>query len=332
MLKVNTLVIFVLVMAVLLMPLAAMPKAKHKTNKPAAAGYVEPPSSSMAEEFSENPLPAPQQVRLFNINTNKIETLPLFDYVYGVVCGECPMLYHEEAIKAQIIAAHTYTLYCIEANRSKKYDLTSQPETSQAYITKEQAFKNWGNNAEKYDKKLRELMNEVWNEVVIYNNKPILAAYHAISSGKTEAAESVWGKAVPYLISVNSEGDKLADKYKTTEKFALTDANEKLKPLNVTPKQLAEGKQTKTETGCVLTISCSEITLSGEEIRAAFNLRSANFDIKVSEKNLTFTVRGYGHGVGLSQNGANYMAKAGYTYRQILAHYYSGADIAIEQS
>ena len=327
--KINTFLVFVLILTIMLLPLVSLPDAKGKAVVDAGAGYVPPKTTTKSHNKTKSNT-TPSTVRVLKVGTKEIEKMDLYEYIYGVVCGECPMLYHEEAIKAQIVAAHTYTLYCMENNSEKDYDLTTEPESSQAYITPQQAYKNWGSKAEEYNQKLRRLMDEVWQEVLVYEDKPILAAYHAISSGKTEASSNVWGQAIPYLISVDSEGDKLADKYKTTLKIAVADADKSLAAFGVTAAELVKGKQTKTDCGTVKTIACKNTSVTGEQLRAAFGLRSANFDLKLTEKHLKITVRGYGHGVGMSQNGANYLAKAGNTYRQILNHYYPGSALAVK--
>ncbi len=331
MLKINTIVFFVLIITVLVFPLAGLPDAEKENSLPTVASVSEKTESNgsvpAAEEKQKKAEQSGETVRVYNPDTDKTETMDMYEYIYGVVCAECPMLYHEEAIKAQIVAAHTYTLHCKRANSAQEYDLTTKPETSQAYITREQAMKNWGSNGEKYDKRLRELMDEVWGEALYHKNEPILAAYHAISSGKTETAEKVWGKAIPYLVSVESEGDKLADKYETTAEFSVSEAENILKPLGITVKKLKSAKAETTDCGTVLRLNCGNTAVTGEQIRAAFNLRSGNFKIKVTSKKVTFTVLGYGHGLGMSQNGANFLAKSGFTYREILEHYYSGAEL-----
>ncbi len=336
--KINTLVIVILIFTVLIFPLAALPKTESGEKKPVGAGYVPPAdfgSSTESKAETESGVSSgtakeekrAETVRVYNPKTKTTEKMDMYEYIYGVVCGECPMLYHEEAIKAQIVAAHTYTLYCINNNAQNDYDLTTEPETSQAYISREQALKNWGSNAKAYDEKLKSLMDEVWKKIIIYEGKPILAAYHAISSGKTESAEGCWGKAIPYLVSSQSEGDKLAEKYETKVSVAIAEAEETLKTLGISATQLKSAEAKTTDCGTVLELNCGEATVTGEQIRAAFSLRSANFDRKVTSKTVTFTVRGYGHGVGMSQNGANFMAKAGSTYEEILKHYYKGVTL-----
>ena len=328
--KINTIIIITLIFTVLVLPLAVLPKAEKVAAKPAETSTATLSDTINSTASQNEPKPqtteetpkSGETVRLFDPDTGKVQKVDMQEYIYGVVCAECPMLYHEEAIKAQIVAAYTYTLYCIDANKNAEYDLTTKPETSQAYITRQQAFKNWGSNAEKYDKRLKSLINQVWGQYLSYDGKPILASYHAISSGKTESAEAVWGKFIPYLQSAESEGDKLADKYETTAEFTIAEAEKLLKTLDFSVKELKKAKGETTDCGTVKTLTYKEKSVTGEQIRAIFNLRSANFKIKVTSKKVTFTVFGYGHGLGMSQNGANFLAKVGCGYKEILSHYY----------
>lgn len=340
--KINTIIIFTLIFTVVVLPLAALPKAEKTSAVPETSALsYNPPTKEIISEISsaektssetQTAEDTAESVRVFDPDSGKVEKMNMRDYIYGVVCGECPMLYHEEAIKAQIVAAYTYTLYCINANKSADYDLTTKPETSQAYITREQAFKNWGSNAKKYDKRLKNLMDAVWGEYLSYKGEPILAAYHAISSGKTESAEAVWEKNIPYLQTADSEGDKLAEKYETTAEFTLDKAAEILQPLGFSVTELKKSKPKTTDCGTVKTLTYKDKTVTGEQIRAAFSLRSANFKIKVTSKKVTFTVYGYGHGLGMSQNGANFLAKMGCGYKEILSHYYKQTKLESKKS
>lgn len=324
--NINFTVCLLLFLTIMLLPLIALGGKSPEKTQQTAAGFVSESSNTTSEnpkEYSYN-----TYVRLYNEQTKKIEKLELREYIYGVVAGECPMLYHDEAIKAQIVAAKTYTLYRMRVNAKAEYDVTTEPETSQNYITREKAFENWGSNAETYDKKLNSLIDEVYNYCVLYKDVPILAVYHAISSGKTESSKNVWNSELPYLIATESVGDKLADGYLTEPTFSIAEANGILKAEGITATALSNAKLQKTESGNVLSLAIGEKELTGSRMAEMFSLRSNNFDIKVDAKKLTFTVRGYGHQVGLSQNGANYMAKAGSSFDQILTHYYSGTTVA----
>lgn len=320
----NLFAVSVLTLTIMLVPLARLPKGEAKQT---AAGFVSMPSSvtkgEEGKKFVYN-----TYVRLYDEQKNTTEKVELREYIYGVVAGECPMLYHEEAIKAQIVAAKTYTLYRMKANANAEYDVTSDPETSQKYITREQAYKNWGSKAEEYNNRLEGLLNEVYNYCVLYNDEPILAVYHAISAGKTEDCKNVWSSALPYLVPVVSEGDKLADGYLSEQKLTLAEANGILKPEGITATELASATATRTDSGNVLAVTVGEKQITGPSIAKMFSLRSNNFDVTLTDEHLIFTVRGYGHQVGLSQNGANYFANQGSSFVDILTHYYSGTEVA----
>ncbi len=319
----NLFSVIVLTLTIMLVPLITM--QKEDGVKPTAAGFVSMPEStnSAEKEFVYN-----TYVRLYDIESDKIEKVELRDYIYGVVAGECPMLYHEEAIKAQIVAAKTYTLYRMKANAGEEYDVTTEPETSQKYISREKAYENWGSAAEEYNQKLESLLNEVYDYCILYKDEPILAVYHAISAGKTEDCKNVWNSALPYLVPVLSEGDKLVDGYLSEQKLTLAEANGILKAEGITATELAKAKLDRTDSGNVLKATIGEKSITGASIAKMFSLRSNNFDLTLTDTHLTFTVRGYGHQVGMSQNGANYFAKQGSAFSEILTHYYSGTEVA----
>lgn len=330
--NINAKLIVILTLAVILIPLMALPN--EKKSKAAASPLIADVGSADGTESREEQsdkiaaTASPSMVvKVYNHETEKIEKLKMEDYIYGVVAAECPMTYNEEAIKAQIVAAHTYTLYLMDKNASKKYDVSTDANVCQAYVTREKALKNWGSNSEKYDKKLKELIDEMLQYVITYKSKPIFAAYHAISSGKTEAAENVWGNEVAYLQPVESIGDKLAAEYLSEKKISYSEADGLLKPLSITAKELAAGKITKTESGNATVIKCGDKEVSAPDVVEALGLRSNNFDMSASNETLNFTVRGYGHQVGMSQNGANYMAASGSSFEEIIKHYYSGVSI-----
>lgn len=325
----NTVIISILTITVILLPLFAI-KSESKSSvyqsstRQTAAGFVKG-NESTASFVTENT--SSTKVRLYNQSTKKVETLLLSDYVFGVVAGEVPMSYEDEAIKAQIVAAKTYTLYRIGISKKEKYDISSDSETSQHYITKKEAYKNWGSGAKEYEKKLNVLIKETENCIITYKGKPILAVYHAISSGRTESGKNVWQSDLPYLQPVESVGDKLANNYLSEADIKEKDANKSLKSQGFSAKTLAGGKITKTESGNIIKITSGKKSIAGPEVCRLFSLRSQNFDITYKKGILHFTVRGYGHQAGMSQNGANYMAKCGSNFKEILTHYYTGVTV-----
>lgn len=304
----------ILLCALLLLPLTALKSMPKITETISSGTEKDKTSDSFRVCYSE---------------TQKVEELEAQDYIFGVVAAEMPALYELEALKAQAVAAYTFALYRKSINTDKEYDLTDSHLTDQSYITLEQAKERWGDNADEYIKKIKDAIKEVENYKITYNNKPILAVYHAISFGKTETAKDIWGGDYPYLKSTDSYGDKLSKDYISTLTVSTADFKEKLKAeinFSDNPSNYI-GKFTRTAAGSVKTVKICNTEIPGNELRQIFNLKSANFEIKFNEDNFTFTVYGYGHGIGLSQNGANYMAKQGADFKQILKHYYKDCEI-----
>lgn len=270
------------------------------------------------------------KVVLFDASLNKTVSLDVEDYLVGVLAAEMPAAYHDEALKAQAVAAYTYTLYTANQNSDKEYDITTDSKTNQGYISIEKAREGWGDNADTLEKKLRDAVKAVFGEYITYDNQPILAAFHSMSSGKTENSADVWGKELPYLKSVDSMGDLLCDDYLCTVQIPLVDfvaaLNDKCSFSGEAQSYIKNIE--RSETGTVKSVTVCESTLSGNDFRLALGLRSANFDIVFSSDFFSITTRGYGHGVGLSQHGAEYMAQNGSTYKEILGWYYSGCSLS----
>lgn len=271
---------------------------------------------------------------VLNTETNETFEITFKEYLFGVVAAEMPMSYEDEALKAQTVAAYTYTLYSISKNKNEKYDISTDSSTAQGYISREKARENWSDKADEYEKRLDDIISSVEGEYLCFDTSPIMAVYHAISGGKTESAENVWGDKISYLTPKESLGDLLCNDYLSSVTLSSDDLKAALKdkcefsgdPANYI------GEITKTDSGYVKEIKIGSAVLSGADVRKALNLRSANFDVTYQDDNFVFSVRGYGHGVGLSQNGANYMAQQGNTYTEILNWYYSGCTIEKTES
>ncbi len=258
---------------------------------------------------------------------NKLVTLSREDYLFGVVAGEMPALYEEEALKAQTVCAYTFLKWRQKENKDKEYDITDNFKIDQCYISRESAIEKWGSKAEEYEQKLKRAIKEVEGQTLTYNGELILSVYHSLSGGTTESAKNVWGKDYPYLQAVSSIGDKLATNYITTVNASKAELEKALK-IKI-PKDLNKAFTdiSKTESGYVKSLKIAEKDFSGSEIRELLGLKSTNFSISVKNDTAAFTVYGYGHGVGMSQNGANYMAKQGSDYKEILCHYYKDCEI-----
>lgn len=313
---------FIIAVVMLLCPLAVLKKTAKQTS---AQALTQQAVSSQQNELDEQSLQKTtmEEVSVYDVDDDKILKMPINEYLFGVVAGEMPALYEEEALKAQAVAAYTFTLARKNENKEREYDITTDHTADQAFKTKEKAFADWGENAAQYAEKIEKAIKSVEGQAITYNGEIITAAYHAISAGKTQNSEDVWGKERPYLKSVLSEGDKLNKNYISKMEFDETEIQEKLKT-DETPNF---ENFIYTDSGYVKTVELCEKTLTGSEISEALELKSSCFEIEKTDGLYTFTVYGYGHGVGMSQAGADYMAKQGADYKEILLHYYTDCKI-----
>ncbi len=276
--------------------------------------------------------PTEDTIAVFRSNTKKTEDISIFEYVCGSVAAEMPLAYHEEAIKAQAVACYTNAMRLKKTQNNSNGDITDNTAIHQGYIDEAQRKEKWGNDFEKYEKKLKKAVKETELEALYYDNQLCVAAFFAISNGKTENAENIWNTKLPYLVSVNSGGDKTAKGYASTVTYNNEEFYNCFKKLDKSAEEEETLKNVieitkKSSAGTVLKVKAGKKEFTGEEIRKAFGLRSPTFDIKTTKNTVTFSVRGYGHGVGMSQHGANYYANKGYSYKEILCHYYKGAEI-----
>ena len=266
----------------------------------------------------------------FKIKTGDVITeLNPADYIFGVVAAEMPALYNEEALKAQAVAAYTFACVRKSENSGKDYDITDDFNKDQSFITETAAREKWGEKADEYAAKIKNAVNAVLGEVITYNGEPITAVYHAVSSGITEDAQNVWGGERPYLKAVSSDGDKLAKNYISEAEFTIEELTESLKGEVEIKGEASDilGEIIRTESYTVKSVKICGTEISGFTIQNLLKLKSAAFDIKYQDGKFIFTVYGSGHGVGMSQNGANFMANEGSSYKEILKHYYSGCEI-----
>lgn len=282
-------------------------------------------------------------LKIYNCSTQSAMEMNFEEYIVGVLIGEMPASYELEALKAQAVAARSYILSRMEyysangsADEHHGCNICTNSQHCKAWLSVDEANQKWGSDwSEKYLNKLKKAVDETKGEYMTYENQTVKAFFFSSSNGKTENVEDVWGGSYPYLKSVSSEGDTTAPDNESSVEFSKDDFIQKLKSKNpdieITPllKDMI-GDTVKTEGGNVKTIRVGGKEFKGTEIRSLFSLRSAAFTISVSDDNETvvFTVNGYGHGVGMSQYGANFMAKQGKTYDEILSHYYSGITIS----
>ena len=248
--------------------------------------------------------------------------MELEDYVIGVVGAEMPALFNSEALKAQSVIARTYALKANSMGR-----VLSDNESTQSYKDNGELANLWGGNFDSYYNKVRDAVMSTSGMYLTYNGNYIEAVYHSTSNGRTEDSSNVWGNYFPYLVSVESSFDNTNSSFSISKSFSYNDLSSKLGiNINASSEFNILGY---TSGGRVSSVSIDGVEFSGISFRSKLGLRSADFDIDKSTDGIIVTTRGYGHGVGMSQYGANGMAKAGYSYRDILLHYYPG--VSIEQ-
>lgn len=254
------------------------------------------------------------------LNNGKIINITLEEYVIGVVGSEMPALFNEEALKAQSIAARTYAL------KKDSVGATLVASTSdQVYKTNSELKNMWGESFNTYYEKVKKAVMATKGEVMMYNGKYIDALYFSTSNGRTEDPIYVWNYSAPYLKSVDSKWDIGTKFFNATKTIPISELNQKL-GVNINSVNDIQIKS-QTTGGRVNSIIIGGKEFTGVNVRILLGLRSSDFTVSESGSNIVFTTKGWGHGVGMSQYGANEMAKAGYNYSQILKHYYTGITI-----
>ena len=313
--------------ALILLPLGVLSESENKI--PVNSSAV----SAQKNDIEYTDTPSSDVFRILIKETGKVENLDADTYITGVVAAEMPALYETEALKAQAVAAYTYACRKRSASADKKYDLTDDPNSDQCYISTEEMQKKWGEHTQEYTKKISEAVKAVSGKYLDYKGTPAMTVYHAVSSGRTESCKDVWGSALEYLVPVDSLGDRLEENYLYTAEFTKEQISEKLKALCDIKDDGSSWftNPETTESGRVKNITVCGTELTGAQIADALSLPSANFTVSQKGENFTVESRGRGHGVGMSQHGADYMAKQGSDYKEILLHYYTGCTLEEKQ-
>ena len=299
----------------------------------------EPPAVPSDEEAEAHSVPAPSALctegglhapeKIKVLDGENIIEMDMHDYIVSVVAAEMPADFHTEALKAQAVAARSYAMHCAAANKHGGAQVCTDYSCCQACISKEQMRKNWGDAfGEKY-KKISSAETETDGQYLSYAGEPVFAAFHSSSYGATEACGEIW-EPRPYLLSVSSpEDENTVPDFISTLECAPIDFRDCL--LSAVPEadftgapEQWLGRIERDESGRVSAAELGGVMIKGTRLRELFSLRSTSFELEYLSGKFVFTVRGYGHGVGMSQYGAELMAGNGADYTQILAHYYPG--------
>ena len=335
--------VFLITLCTVLTPLLTVGIVENNSEK------MEIPLSEPETMVSENHL-LQLEPKQFDKNTmitlytqGECREIDLQEYLTGVLAAEMSAGFPEEALKAQAVAARTYTFYKLhlyeEEQRPEAHhgaDLCDDPGHCEAFSDLAvQAADLWGDSAAIYQQRLQAAVEATDGLILVYEEQPIAAVFCAAAGEKTEKAEDIWGNDLPYLICVDSPGGEDCSQY-YGERVISQSEFVKIMQSNW-PETNFSGQPTawfrdshRTEAGSIIDVLVGDVRLKGSEVRQALGLNSANFKVKVEGENLIFTTIGYGHGVGMSQYGARYFALDGYTYDQILSHYYPGTQLQLQ--
>ncbi len=278
-----------------------------------------------------------KEVSILDNDTKDIAVMDIKDYLIWNVIAQMPATFEKEALKAQVVLSHTYIMnrYISEKENPTEALLGAIISTDDTLypksFTTDEAKEYYGDKYETALENVTDAVEEVANEICIYDNQPIVVAYHTISSGRTESSKDIWGEDVPYLVSVDSTSDEKAKDFSKTTTVSAKDFKENAeKTFSVT---LSDNSEewieilSETENGTPLTLSLGGKEIPASELCTALNLPSQHFEVQIKDGNLTFQTKGIGHLVGMSQYGANSMAKSGKSFKEILDYYFPKTEI-----
>ena len=263
-------------------------------------------------------------VRVKQTDSEEVIKIPFEDYIVGVLAGEMPISFEIEALKAQAVAARSYVMKKMEYNKDKVYDVVDTV-LNQVYLDDEHLRAVWKDDYNNNINKIKKAVLETHNEYLEYDGKVVDAMFFSTSVGFTENSEEVFPNEVPYLRSVESKWDEISPVYEVNYNFDLKDFYQKL-DLDYNDKVNLEVID-KTSTGRIKKIKINNKLFDGSEVVNKLELRSNHFTINQNNDKVHIVTKGYGHGVGMSQYGAQGMALEGYKYDEILKHYYQDVKI-----
>ncbi len=285
---------------------------------------------------SEKIIDNKEYISVYIKNEDRVCDMEVEQYIKEVTAAEMPANFYPEALKAQAVAARTYL-----TNRARVYKKSEPPEEHKgalictdsthckAWISEMTKREQWGESAEDNWKKISDAVDSTKNIIITYDNQPISAVFHSTSSGFTENAKDVWGGDVEYLISVKSEGDIKSPKFNSEAEFSIEEFKQ-IAQMNIEDIDWDKGlvnNVKRSEAGGIKSVEIGGVLVKGSDFRFMYGLRSTNIEIEILENSIKMYVKGYGHGVGMSQYGANYMAMEGRDYENILKTYYTGVEL-----
>lgn len=274
-----------------------------------------------------------EEIAVCMASSGAVVSMSVEDYVIGVVAAEMPALYEEEALKAQAAASMNLARLALQQGTSDRLGgghISSSAAQDQAYLTLEQMQNKWGDEFDTYYRRIAAAVQAVAGYEIVYENVLCRTCFHAVSPGKTENSENVWVTPTPYLTAVDSSFDSTADNFTVSVQIYADDFAQGLAQYGFQPEQNARhwlGKSTYSPSGTLMELEVGNITVSGQQLRNAFGLRSAAITVFYEDGEFIMRTNGYGHGVGMSQYGAQQLALQGYSWQEIIRYYYTDAEI-----
>ncbi len=320
-------------------PPADEPPAATTAASPAdttdAPSTASTPDTTVTDAPPDATAPSGDDFRVEDVASGRVIALSERDFLIGTLAAEMYPSFHPEALKAQAVAAYTYYDRKRIAARADgaEADFSDVPETFPTLYTVEGMRERWGDKFDTYYQKLCDAVDAVYGRRILYDGEPILAAYHAMTGGDTETAAVIWGRDLPYLQSVPNGGDTLAPSYESVVTVSEADFAAAVRAQGITLSDdaadwLDPSCITRSPAGTVTAMPIGDGSLTGRQVRTLFSLRSPVFTVEHRDGGFVFTVHGYGHGVGMSQYGADALARQGKTWEEILHYYYTDVTIA----
>lgn len=311
----------VLLVTIILLP-ATIVSIPGKQEKEIDSEEVSAPVDEESEEMELSTV----DVEVKRVDSGTTEKVPLEDYVTSVVASEMPAEFEEEALKAQAIAARTYVVNHLLHSEDDEDDTISDQTDDQVYADDDELKQKWGKEYHWKMDKVSEAVNDTKSEIITYDAEPITPTFFSMSNGYTEDAENYWGNELPYLKSVESKWEEDNPKFTDQEIFSTDEMADRI-GISLSGSMEIPIEISRTSSDRVSEITFNDDTFTGKEIREKLDLRSNDFTVKQKDNHFIFTTKGFGHGVGMSQYGANGMAEEGKKYKEIIQHYYQGVEL-----
>lgn len=296
------------------------------TSEPAPAAQTPAPSPAV----SRAPGAQPEAILLWDEAAGRALSVSAKEYLMGAAACEMPIDWPDDALQAQMVASHSYALYCRDQGGGEDGWLTVNSATGSGWTDTAALQARWGEDYSQNHARLAELADGVADALLLYEGRPAMACYHAVSSGHTEASQNVWSEALPYLQGVDSAWDRYAEDFELTIEYTSDQFTQAVAGLGIRPEgDPADwvGESRWDKAGYIRSVEICGQAVSGTAVRQALDLRSACFAIAWRGGQFVITTRGYGHGVGLSQQGARAMAEGGASWREILSYYFPGCTV-----